>query len=259
MIFKFSKQLTKPELFEYIQDSPFNVIVQWIIDSRVRKSYSASKFLKDQIDNPSNEIKAISSDILKGIGKIPFDENIVILACLRWVRENIVYQQDSHTWEVEVIWANAKDTLTRWYVRKPKGLEVIHVGLDKPLNEPSAFRAGDCDDVNSLVYLLARQCGIPAHKLYCICGSVLEGGHFWCAYKSDQYPLNWFFIDQCYWYDNTPIDNRNLFDIDNENKITEHASYGGVYIKTQKNNYQKIWFVFNENKCYVSLKPSWLK
>ena len=106
-------------------------------------------------------------------------------------------------------------------------------------------RKGDCESGALLMYVLCRLAGIPASKLWIMCGDVKGGGHAWLSYIPDEYPLNFAFMDWCYWYKQYSIPLRNKFTI--QNKAIHEYKRDGEKVSS---DYYKLWFVFNEDKSY---------
>jgi hypothetical protein len=101
------------------------------------------------------------------------------------------------------------------------------------------------------MYLLARIKGVPANRLLIMAGGVLagdgasQGGHAWLGYRPTYYPLNWVFLDWCYYPDISDIENKEIYTIDGKT-ITD--SMGETII------YQRIWFAFNEDVSFRELR-----
>ena len=109
---------------------------------------------------------------------------------------------------------------------------------DLNVDDPHYFAAGDilvhnCDDQNSLIYLLARYSGISDLQIWSCLGEVKEGYHYWCLYFSFKHD-RWFSIDSTYYPDLRELDRRMQFVIDD-------------------NDYQRIDFIFNEDMVFKSL------
>lgn len=84
----------------------------------------------------------------------------------------------------------------------------------------------NCDDMNSLIYILGRASGIPSYQLYCAIGDTIVGGHFWILYYSTTYN-KMICIDSTLYPNLQGIEYRNAFNTDQ--------------------TYKKIWYVFNED------------
>jgi hypothetical protein len=82
-------------------------------------------------------------------------------------------------------------------------------------------------------------------------GDVDGGGHAWVAYRPINYPLNWAFLDWCYWIDLKGMDNRSLFFV-NKKAITGSYMSGGVPTAVMS-KYKSLWFAFNEDVSHPSL------
>ena len=84
----------------------------------------------------------------------------------------------------------------------------------------------NCDDMNSLIYILARLAGVPSYVLYCCIGNVVGGGHFWLnyySYKCQKVVT----IDATYYPTSMAIKSRPKFELTTA-------------------RYVEIWYCFNE-------------
>lgn len=195
----FSEKMTIKLLdteFKKVSTGWFSTVITWCIDSKYRKYKRVDKFLKDQIDNPNPRLLR-AARVFK---QYPYDERIIRI--LKYVHKRIKYVTDWKQYGMDEKWSEAI--------------------------EPFERLKGDCDDINSLIYVLARLSGIPSFLLYCVIGDTLTQLHFYCLY------FNGFFysIDGTYEPDFDEIKNRYRF--------------------WQLNYYKKVWYVFNE---YHSFKP----
>lgn len=145
---------------------------------------------------------------------------------LRWTIRNIKYERDSKVWKLNERWQTPEET--------------------------AKLRTGDCEDGAILMYALARKKGIPTNRLMIFAGSVVGGGHAWLGYKPTSYPLNWAFMDWCYWADQRMYDTRNLYYINGKTIHGYKHSHGQV--SGSYNNYLNMWFCFNEERGHHSLK-----
>ena len=140
-----------------------------------------------------------------------------------WVVNNIKYVTDKSKWKLDEYWQTPDETL---------------VNL-----------TGDCEDGAILEYTLARMKGIPVERLLLLCGDVLGGGHCWLGYKPEEYPLNFVFMDWCYWANLNSVDFRNKFFIDSSNVVHEYNLNSEL-----KSNYYKVWWGFNEQTSIRNFK-----
>lgn len=218
MILKWNVGTVPEKVFEYTQSSYLDVFITYLIDHRYRTAVSLKSWIKEQLDNPTDELITASGIATKTLSsKATIDDKAI--ACLKYVIRKITYESDSKIWNTEEKWQTAQETLT-------KG-------------------TGDCEDGAILMYILCRLNGVPENRLLLICGNVEGGGHCWLAYKPNQYPINWCFLDWCYWPNEMYPDNRPKFYIQNQ-KI-----YG------EDSRYYSIWFGFNASKSYTELKNRW--
>lgn len=223
----------KTDVFPLVNASAFKKLISWLIDWKYNRIVKLSPWLEEQVKNPSFEV-------LQAVDKITThkDMDAQAHAVLKWVKSNLVYQGDLKTWDIQEYWQTAFETLTRWYL--------IQDG--KPILQgekvDGAVNCGDCEDGAILMYVLCRLKGIPANRLLILAGVVEGGGHCWLAYRPNQFPLNFAFLDWCYWYNSVVIDKRNLFTI-NKTSILEYATKDDEYFQV-KSNYHTLWVAYNE-------------
>ena len=207
-------------VFSHVDTSFLPAWVNYIINSKYRKSVKLVTWLKKQVDNPSNPLKAIVAEIPTRVNP---DEQIIEI--LKYVNNKLSYYGDTEIWDMAEHWNTVDETIEIW--------------------------KGDCEDGGILIYVLARLKGIPVNQIYICAGNVQGGGHAWVGYKPKNYPLNFSFIDWCYWYNSNTMGYRNKFSI-LDKAITEYK-YGTNIDTISK--YYNVWFIFNEEKSYVKLKP----
>lgn len=214
MIYQFDKKITEkhPEMFEYIESRNIWSLIVFTIDTKARKSIVVKDWLNDIIKNPSKEL-------IKICDEIPNNKNpdYIMTDILRWVNKNIKYKSDSVIWKMSDKWQTPEETLN--------------------------LKTCDCEDGAILMYAMAIYKNIPVNRLLLFCGSVVGGGHCWLGYKSTEYPLNWCFMDWCYWYDSLTPNSRTKYYIDNQTIYDDPT-----------NNYKNIWFGFNHIKSYLGIK-----
>ena len=197
-------------IFDYLQESYIDKIVCYAINSNYRKAVNLKSWIKEQVENPTYLVKKVIQDI--GINK---DPDIQIMNILKWVHKNITYKSDSSVWKMAEYWQTAEET--------------------------SIKGTGDCEDGAILIYVLARLSGIASQRLLIFAGDVVGGGHCWLGYRPTCYPLNFCFMDWCYWYSSKVIPSRDKFLIN------------GKDIQGDE-NYIKMWFAFNEDKSITKWK-----
>lgn len=227
MIIQFPKQKLTPEVYDSLKKNYITSIINYIIDSKYRKSVELKGWLREQVLNPSIEVTNMAKEI-----ESSDDYDIQIMNILRYVRQNITYIGDLNNWNMSEYWQTGKETAS--------SLE------------------GDCEDGAILIYLLSRIKGIPENRLLILAGNVYDAsaenkmsGHCWIGYKANGYPVDYIFLDWCYWYNSNKIGLRNLFQIE-KNTIYEH-SYTNLNTPFSKSNYKTIWFGFNELSAYKTL------
>ena|SRR3990167_6662030 len=211
-----------PEVYTYIQGGLIESFIIWVTDSKKRRASYLSKFLKDQIENPSEKL-------LKVAEKVPFtpDYDDQIFECFRWVKDNLDYKGDAETWKISDYWATSEELLNL------------------------AKLEGDCEDGSMLIYILARLKGVPANRMMLWAGEAENPfdnnkivGHCNLFYKPKSYPLHFASMDWCYYPNLYHVESRNLFCF-SENEVHEFEQTHDWVIKTSK--YKSSWFFFNEN------------
>ena len=213
-IVKFSKKFLKahPNLYNVADDKILNKIVYYIIDSKYRKSVKLTRWLNEQVLNPSQKLLNIANTIKNG----DYDKQVVQV--LIWVKRNLKYTSDKKAWGMNEKWATAN--------------QIVETLRD------------DCDGGAVLTYVLCRLKGVPSNRLYVFAGNVEHNGstsgHCWLGYKPVNYPLNFVFLDWCYYANNKSVDSRNK-----------------VYIKKRviegEPKYKTVWFGFNETKSFRTI------
>lgn len=218
---KVSSELAKKaDIHAHIQKQYVEDWVYYYINSDFRKATLLKNWIEKQLSNPDKSVQDFADTITSHNS---FDKQA--LAVLQTVRNAVTYKSDKEVWSMSEYWATAEETLQK--------------------------REGDCDDGAILAYVLCRLKGIPADRLYLFAGNVWdpfrnkEAGHCWLGYRPELYPLNFVFLDWCYYYDTSKIDARELFYIHNQ------TIYGS---KSQK--YRTIWFGFNEEHSHRRLSYS---
>jgi transglutaminase-like putative cysteine protease len=205
----FNKKFLSDEVFNNIRSNYVSNIIYWIIDSKYRTSIRLSTWMKE----------LSTTESIKVLDSIPnstnYDEQAIY--CLHYVRNNITYKSDTTVWKMSEKWQTPDETLIK--------------------------KTGDCEDGAILLYQLCRLKGIPSSRLLLLCGDVVGGGHCWLAYKPMDLPINFVFLDWCYWYDANSIDYRTKFYMD-----------GKQIIGFEKHNYLNIWLGFNEDASYYDIK-----
>lgn len=189
----------------------FKSSVDWMIDYKTRRKVKLTKFLKDQLENPNEKILKIIRDNKLNTGKY----ETRIIKCLRWVTQNIIYGSDVCVWGVSEYWATYDQTIMK--------------------------RLGDCDDMNSLIYIMARLAGIPSYLLECAIGSTKSGGHYWTMFYSPSAGKmgTYYTIDATYY--------PSYMAIYYNEKTEKHFR---PPFKYSEDRYRKIWYLFNENYCW---------
>ena len=223
MIISIPKEITlkKPEIFDFIQSKSLWSLVMYKIKSNDTRVTSLQSWFDDIVLNPCLELIEVANSIPDNK-----DYDYVMTDILRWVKDNIKYIPDNLQWKLPEYWQTPQETLT--------------------------LRKGDCEDGALLICALARYKGVPSNRVVIFAGDVYDatsitkkGGHCWCGYRATEYPLNWCFMDWCYWYDGTTPSTRPKYYIQ-INTIYDDAL----------NRYKTIWFAFNDKIGHHSLLNS---
>jgi len=172
--------------------------VTWMIDSKYRKYVFINEFLNDQLYGTTQEVFDLAMSLKKG------SDDVTTHNIQKWVYHNITYVSDTVNFGRVEYWATAN--------------EVLEKGK------------GDCDDLNGLIYILARFAGISELKIYCVLGDTDAGLHFYCVYLSTKFG-NLYTIDATYRPD--------------LHLIPEKKQFGIKF-----NGYRGISYVFNEENCF---------
>lgn len=192
--------------------------VHYIIDRRYRKSVHLVSWLKKQVEDDSFEF----TEAIRTL--IPKSKNIDVQMrhIQAWIIRNIKYTTDEKAWDVNEYWQTAKETLE--------------------------LRTGDCEDMHVLFYVLARKLGISSSRLMLFAGTVKlgagarTGGHCWLGYRAFNYPINWVFLDTCYYATTATVKHRPKYFVKGQKIHSPHDT-----------NYQNIWFAFNEETSFKAL------
>lgn len=183
-------------IFKPVSKSLIRTFFRYMIDSKYRTSKRIDKYLKDQLDNPSPNVLKLAKTFKRG------NHNQRIVWILQWVHKNIKYQSDLENYDKVEYWSSAEETLKN--------------------------KRGDCDNLNSLIYVLAVLSGIPSYLLWNMIGETNIGGHYWLTFYSARHE-QLFIIDATFYPDMDHIPNRCVFD----------------YF-----SYKKVWYIFNEDNIF---------
>ena len=205
------------KIFGHTQETLLKKIIYYFINSKYRKSVNLQRWLDEQMDNISDEVYQYAAQIPNSDD---YDEQMMLI--LKHVKDNFSYIGDSvGKWKMTEYWQTAHESVIS--------------------------DCGDCEDGHILMYVLARIKGIHPNRLTLFAGWVQsaptapQGGHCWLGYKAKNYPLNYCFLDWCYFYDISPINYRNKY------MIVGDKIYGRKYNNnTLLSKYNSIWFGFNE-------------
>jgi transglutaminase-like putative cysteine protease len=207
VVIRFSREFVDkfPGVYDVVRHTWVTGSIYWVIDWRYRVAVSLVPWIREQVDNPSDELRAFCDDIPTGED---YDETA--LNVLSAVRRQAHYVTDDRQWSIPEVWSTANDSI----------LSLI----------------GDCEDFAIVIYVLCRLKGIPSNRLFIMCGGVLGGGHCWVGYKPIHYPMNFVFLDWCYWFSSLPVDFRRKYYVVGKK----------IHSDTPNNVYFDLWFAFNE-------------
>ena len=224
MLFRIDKKIVAayPELYSLISMSLGSIVINYILHSNYRKATNLVPWLKKQVDEAQDDV-----EFVKLVDSIPSskDFDVQMKYILLWGKNRnwMTYIGDNKSvWKMSEYWQTYLETF--------------------------GLKTGDCEDGAIMMYVIARLKGVPANRLLLMAGSVNGGGHCWLAYRPNEYPLNWAFLDWCYWFDGRTMTSRNLYYINNQ-KIYSYDS-SGVRFTTDKECYLSIWFGFNDERSY---------
>jgi len=147
----------------------------------------------------------------EGVWDMSTDEEKVF-ACQQFVKKHIKYVSDKKSMGLAEFWMLPNETLS--------------------------LGTGDCEDGANLIVSLARNAGVPAHKLKVCAGWVVAGknaplgGHAYPIFKASD--GTWKVLDWCYYANNLPI-------------LKRPALHDNKY-------YRDIWFSFNDLHSWSNKK-----
>jgi len=213
-------------IYDTISKGLIDKLISYIIHSDYRKSVNLKNWIKEQVDSSINsvELNNITNQI-----PVVADYDRQVMEVLWWVHNNITYVGDLYHWNMDEYWCTAEETLSN--------------------------REGDCEDGSILAYVLCRMKGIPSNRLLIMAGVVDDGkgnsgGHAYLAYKPKNYPLNFSFLDWCWYYTPKLMQYRNLFTLINKDIF----EYKNPDFNETNSTYKNIWFVFNEETSTTNYK-----
>lgn len=150
MIIKFPIEVSvsRPEIFDYINTSYLDYFITYCVDSRFRESIGLRDWIKKQLNEPSKDMLDTAKKATQTLSpRATMDDKV--MACLKYVINNITYVSDNKTWGTDEKWQTAEETLS--------------------------LKKGDCEDGAILMYVLARLNGVPTNRLLLFAGSVWDG------------------------------------------------------------------------------------
>ena len=225
-IIRFPPKITSgtPEVFANSRRNVFFDLVNYVIDSKFRKSVKLISWIRTHVNESLKDdffMETIKKEVKTGVS-----DDVTMLNCLKWVCDKVQYIGDYKQWSMQERWQTPLET---FYNKK-----------------------GDCEDGSILLYAIARAKGVIADKMFLWCGEVRStpvaplGGHCSFLYKPLEYPLNFVWLDWCYYPNLQPVFNRKIVFLNG--KLVEEFSKSiehGWMVKSSV--YQKTWFLFNES------------
>lgn len=186
--------------------------IMYMIDSKSRTSINIAQFLKTQLLAYQDELITVR-DKQKFMSYRTKDTRA--LAILRYVHNNFKYVSDKTNYNSVEHWSSIEESLSS--------------------------KKGDCEDGAILIYCLMRVSGFTEYDVQLIAGNVAVpgkaeyAGHCWVNYVSDKYPTANYFLDWCFYPDETLIrQNRNWYQLE-DGKIED------MYYSSSK--YNSYWFL----------------
>jgi len=219
VVFPFDRGVVEkaPGLFQHIENSSVEKLVAYLLHSDYRQAVSLEPWLLKQVIAPSDELRRLADNISVGV-----DDDETVINVLQAVIHRISYVMDQTRWSMPEYWQTAEETLT--------------------------LNTGDCEDGAVLLYVLCRLKGVPPEKMLLFAGDVIGGGHCWLGYRPICYPLNWVFLDWCYWPIEQHIGVRNFY------YVRDKDILGEQFDGSPDTRYKRIWFGFNEGHSVLSLR-----
>jgi len=223
-VFKLPREIGAkiPDINRHVRENIVENLIFYMIDRKYRKVVNLKAWLKEQLVlGYEHDEMVLVAESLKG----KHDDD-TMLNILKYVHDHTTYITDDKKWDMVEKWEDVTDVFDT--------------------------QMGDCESGATVIYVLARMAGISSDKVWMMCGDVQGGGHAWIGYIPDEAPLNFGFMDWCYWYKKHPLTYRNLFQVSGQ-RIIEDRKQGDGYQQVDS-NYFKLWFVFNEEKSYRSFR-----
>jgi predicted transglutaminase-like cysteine proteinase len=159
----------------------------------IRKEFYNNKWIKNELvyqaqgkidRDPRTLIPAQSHILQPFVKKFTGTDDNKVLAILKWVYNNVIYDEDVDTHKVSEFWQHPEETFQT--------------------------KLGDCEDGTLLVKALCNLSGIPDYKVKICAGWVKttsgRGGHCYPIYLRDD--DTWCILDWCYYYDSKAINER---------------------------------------------------
>lgn len=223
---------------KYIKSHYARKLLTWVLNSKYRDAVQLEKWLEAQVSKPSESVlQFMESNFGSRFLKWSHDE--IAWRVMDAVQDQIQYVTDNRRWGMPEKWATADETLT--------ATTVVNGVTFGPMQ-------GDCEDGSILIYVVCRLMGVPKESLFLWAGDVVGGGHCCCVYRPKNYPFQFAFMDWCYWKSKDRIDmGRFLYNIDGNAVIGERV-LGGKQTGAIDRNYQKMWFIVNEEESFLTLK-----
>lgn len=220
----------------YVQQHFLSKFVAWFLNGDYRHAASLVDWLEEQVRNPAESVRQfITTHNLVYVASLSDD---VVVDVQRAVIDSLTYITDAQHWGVPDKWNTADETLTAT-VTTPNGVTF------GPME-------GDCEDGAILMYVVCRLLGVPAESLYIWAGDTVAGGHACLVYRPRNYPLNWVFLDWCFYPDRLGVENKVIYQILGKDVLGERVN-NGVQTGEIDTHYISAWFIFSEQQSFSEL------
>lgn len=210
------------EAYDYLQDNNLMTrIIRYVINRhKIRQSVWLKPWLETQVEDAKTDRlfqEFVQSKLSTLIGSGKYDDIMsrILSICMNR-KGTLTYVGDQKEWDTPEYWQTYSETFRK--------------------------RTGDCEDGAIFMYVMARAAGVPSNRLLLMCGDVTGGGHCWLAYRPERDPLNFRFMDWCWYATSQRMYSRPSF-----------AIVGNIISGADK-SYIKLWWCFNETNTYGSLK-----
>jgi predicted transglutaminase-like cysteine proteinase len=188
--------------------------IMYMIDSKTRTKINLAQFLKTQLIVYEKDLDKIVEE--QRFLKIK-SKDLRAIRILKYVHSILKYKSDISVYNSSEHWASIGEILKK--------------------------EVGDCEDGAILIFCLMRRAGFTENDVQLIAGKVSGGNHAWISYLSEKYPMSYYFLDWCYWYDSTLIrQNRNWYSLV-KTVITDKYN--------RNDKYKTYWFLVTDKDGWI--------